>query len=90
MSIGGALQEMLQAQGLGFLMHENRLRQRWVDVVGEKLETIAMLESFKNGVVCIQVADATWRNELHYQRDVMKHKANQVLGSSLVKEVRLR
>jgi hypothetical protein len=43
--IGGALQEALRAQGLGFLLHEQKLREQWTRVMGDKAAQVAALES---------------------------------------------
>ena len=88
--IGGALQEALRAQGLGFLLHENRLRENWEKILGTKAATIAKLESLKDFVLSIKVDEAAWRNELHYQRDTIRQKANEILGADIVREVRLK
>ena len=88
--IGGALQETLRAQGLGFLLHETRLRENWEKVLGAKAAAIATLESLKDFVLSIKVEEAVWRNELHYQRDAIRAKANGILGADVVREVRLR
>jgi predicted nucleic acid-binding Zn ribbon protein len=88
--IGGALREALQSQGLGFLLHEGNLRRRWVEVMGERAAGMAELDSFKDFVLTIKVAQAAWRNELHFQRDAIRQKANEVLGAAVVKDVRLR
>ena len=61
---GGALQQMLQASGLGFLLHETRLRERWIDVVGEGAAKVVALESLKDFVLHVKVEKAAWRNEL--------------------------
>lgn len=89
-SMQGALQETLQRQGLGHILHEFRLRKSWTDLMGEKASRIAELDSLKEGVLSIRVADAAWRNELHYQREALRRRANQLLGVSLIKDVRLR
>jgi predicted nucleic acid-binding Zn ribbon protein len=88
--IGGALQETLRAQGLGFLLHENRLRENWEKILGAKAAQIAKLESLKDFVLGIKVDEAVWRNELHYQREAIRQKANGILGAEIVREVRLR
>jgi predicted nucleic acid-binding Zn ribbon protein len=88
--IGGALQESLRAQGLGFLLHEQKLREQWVRVVGDKAAKVAGLESLKDFVLHVKVEGAVWRNELHYQCDAIRHRANEVLGADIVREVRLR
>jgi predicted nucleic acid-binding Zn ribbon protein len=88
--IGGALQETLRAQGLGFLLHENRLREHWDRILGAKAAPLAVLESLKDFTLSIKVTESVWRNELHYQRDEIRRKANEVLGGEIVREVRLR
>ena len=89
-SIMGALQETLQAQGLGHLLHESRLREQWEKVMGERAAKIAELDSLKDGLLSIRIPDATWRNELHYQRETLRQRANQILGMNWIKDVRLR
>jgi predicted nucleic acid-binding Zn ribbon protein len=88
--IGGALQESLRAQGLGFLMHEQKLREQWARVLGDKAAQVAGLESLKDFVLHVKVEGAVWRNELHYQLDAIRQRANEVLGADIVREVRLR
>jgi predicted nucleic acid-binding Zn ribbon protein len=87
---GGALQQVLQASGLGFLLHETRLRERWEEVVGGPAAKIAALESLQGFVLHVRVEGAAWRQEMHYQRDAIRAKANAVLGADIVREVRLR
>ena len=88
--IGGALQEALRAQGLGFLLHEQKLREQWTRVVGEKAAQVASLESLKDFVLHVKVEGAVWRNELHYQCEAIRQRANEVLGVDVVREIRLR
>ncbi|HLU70125.1 MAG TPA: DUF721 domain-containing protein [Fibrobacteria bacterium] len=88
--IGGALQESLRAQGLGFLMYEQKLREQWTRVVGDRASQVAALESLKDFVLHVKVDGAVWRNELHYQCDAIRQRANDVLGANVVREVRLR
>lgn len=88
--IGGALQESLRAQGLGFLMYEQKLREQWTRVVGDRASQVAALESLKDFILHVKVDGAVWRNELHYQCDAIRQRANDVLGANVVREVRLR
>jgi predicted nucleic acid-binding Zn ribbon protein len=88
--IGGALQESLRAQGLGFLLYEQKLREQWTRVLGGKAAEVAQLESLKDFVLNVKVEGAVWRNELHYQCDAIRQRANEVLGADVVREIRLR
>jgi hypothetical protein len=38
----------------------------------------------------VRVDSAVWRNELHYQRDAIRERANGILGADIVREIRLR
>lgn len=89
-SIQGALLEALKTQGLALILHESSLRNQWTELTGEKAARIAELDSLKDGILSIKVADAAWRNELHYQRETLRKRANQILGVNVVKDVRLR
>ena len=80
----------LRSKGLEHLLPEAELRRRWKDVVGGKVAGFAEMDSLRNFVLGVRVADAVWRNELHYQREAIRRRANEVLGSDVVKEVRLR
>ncbi len=84
------MQEALRAQGLGFLLHEQKLREQWSRVMGEKAAQVASLESLKDFVLHVKVEGAVWRNELHYQCEAIRRRANEVLGVEIVREVRLR
>jgi predicted nucleic acid-binding Zn ribbon protein len=88
--IGGALQESLRPLGLGFLLHEQKLREQWERVLGEKAARVASLESLKDFVLNVRVEGAVWRNELHYQSEAIRTRANEILGADIVREVRLR
>ena len=89
-SIRGVLQETLQAHGLGHILLESRLRRQWTELMGERAARIAEMISLKDGVLCIQVTDAAWRHELHYQCDALRKRANNILGANTVKDIRLR
>ena len=88
-SIGNALRETLAGLNLGFLLHEAKLRRRWSEVVGERAAEMAEMESLKDFVLNVRVRQATWRQELHFQRETIRTSANHILGSNLVRDVRL-
>jgi predicted nucleic acid-binding Zn ribbon protein len=88
-SINGALREALDGLKLGFLLHEAKLRRRWSEVVGERAAEMAEMESLKDFVLNVRVQQAAWRQELHFQREAIRERANGVLGSNLVRDVRL-
>jgi hypothetical protein len=57
--------------------------------MGPRASGIATLEGLKGWVLRVRVESATWRNELSYQRDTLKARANEILGADMVKDVML-
>ena len=80
---------MLDRAGLGHLIYEEKLRENWEGLMGSKASTIAALESLKGWTLKVRVESSTWRMELHFQRDEIRKRANEILGADLVKDVML-
>lgn len=87
--ISQVLGGMLDRAGMGHLLYEEKLRGNWQALMGPKASAIAKLESLKGWTLRVRVESATWRNELHYQRDAIRKRANEILGADLVKEILL-
>ena len=81
------LDGVLDRAGLGHLVHEEKLRRNWGSLMGPKASGIASLESLRGYTLKIRVESSTWRQELHYQREAVRERANALLGGDLVKEV---
>lgn len=87
--ISQVLGGMLDRAGLGHLVYEEKLRGNWAALMGPKACSIAKLESLKGWTLRVRVESATWRNELHFQKDALRQRANEILGAELVKEIQL-
>lgn len=87
--ISQVLGGMLDRAGLGHLIYEEKLRGNWAALMGPKASGIAKLESLKGWTLRVRVESATWRNELHFQREAIRKRANEILGADLVKEIQL-
>ncbi len=85
-----ALQGVLADAGLGHLIHEEKLRRNWEALLGPRASAIATLEGLKGWVLRVRVESATWRNELSFQREEIRKKANDLLGADLIKDVLLQ
>ena len=87
--ISQVLGSVLDQAGLSFLAYEEKLRQHWTDLMGPRAAAIAKLESLKGWTLRIRVESATWRNELHFQKDSLRKRANELLGAELVRDIQL-
>jgi predicted nucleic acid-binding Zn ribbon protein len=87
--VSQVLEGLLDRAGLGHLFYEEKLRGNWAALMGPKASGMASLESLKGWTLKVRVESATWRMELHYQRDSIRKRANEILGADLVKDVML-
>ncbi len=90
MTFGRALQESLERQGLVRRIREQEVLQRWNELVGTAIANHTQPTRLRNGVLWIQVRDATWRQELTMMRTGLIEKINDALGASVVEEIRFR
>jgi predicted nucleic acid-binding Zn ribbon protein len=82
-----ALQGLLDASGMAHLLAEQTLRKGWAVLLGAKAAPLCELITLRDGVLRVRVQDAAWRQELHFQRNVIISKANALLGGSVVKDL---
>ncbi len=87
--ISQVLGSLLDQAGLAHLVYEEKLRGHWAALMGPKASAIAKLESLKGWTLKVRVENATWRNELHFQKDAIRKRANELLGAELVRDIQL-
>lgn len=87
--IGEALSTFLNRQGLSSILLEQKLRENWPLFVGERVAPMVELESLKEGRLRLRVKHPAWRMDLHYQKEQLRKRANEILGGGAVKQVDL-
>ena len=70
------------------ILQENAV-SAWSDVVGNNISKISKATSVDKGVLFIKVESATWKQELHMQKNEIINKINKKIGSKAIKEIRL-
>jgi predicted nucleic acid-binding Zn ribbon protein len=85
--INQALNGVLSEAGLSHLLHEEKLRKNWTALLGPRASAMASLDSLRGWVLKVKVDSATWRNELNFQRETLRSRANEILGAELVRDV---
>jgi predicted nucleic acid-binding Zn ribbon protein len=88
--LGSALQRALERQGMTRRIREQEVLLRWEELVGTAIANHAKPERMRNGVLWVQVTDASWRHELHLMRGGLVERINNALGDAVVEELRLR
>lgn len=89
-SIGDAMRQAIERQGLERGIGEQRLIHQWPELVGPAIAAHATPQRLRSGVLWLQVEDAAWRQELSLMRRELVAKINAWAGEELVKELRLR
>ena len=65
------------------------LWSRWAEVVGEAVADRAEPTSLKKGVLRIRATSPVWAQELTYLATEIRIRANELVGSEVVREVRV-
>jgi predicted nucleic acid-binding Zn ribbon protein len=78
--------------GLGIQgkLDEARMVEAWADLAGPQILSITDSVWVRRGKLFIKVTSATWRQELHMQREDWRRRINDNLGKDLVREVVFR
>ena len=62
---------------------------RWAEIVGESVASNAEPTSLRDGVLRVRTTTPTWATELTYLAGEIKARANDLVGSEVVREVRV-
>lgn len=62
---------------------------RWAEIVGASVAANAEPTSLRGGVLRVRATTPTWANELTYLGDEIRRRANELVGSEVVREVRV-
>ena len=88
--IGALLQRWIRKNRLGDDLLRHTLRQRWPEVVGERLAARTRPETLYKGRLKVVVANSTWLNELTYMRQEIIDRITEVMGRPMVRELDLK
>lgn len=87
------LRELLGGLGPRLGMEDTRatgaIWARWPEIVGASIATNAEPTSLRNGVLRVRATSPTWATELTYLATEILHRANEVVGRDIVREVRV-
>lgn len=92
-SLPPSLRDLLGSVGARIGLEDTRatgaIWARWPDIVGASIASNAEPTSLRAGVLRIRATSPTWATELTYLADDIAHRANEVAGSQIVREVRV-
>ena len=86
--IGKALQVFIKNSGLEKVLDQQNLIDVWDEVVGEKISKNAKAKSIEYGVLKVETASSTWKQELHLQKNDIVKKLNKKIQKEIIKDIR--
>lgn len=80
--------DALHIPGFKVKLKEYFLRDRWEELVGDKLSKKTEIDKLINKTLYIKVDSSPWLTELTYQKDALINQINSLMGQNIVKEMR--
>ena len=86
-TIGQALDMMVDNLKLRSKLNESRIREGWVEVMGKPIAKYTSSVSLREGKLYIKIDSAALKQELNYSRGKIMDLFNKELGPNVVKDV---
>ena len=83
------IEKTIESSGFKNAILQENAVSMWADVVGKNISKISKVTSVDKGVLLVKVESATWKQELHMQKNEIINKINKKIGSKAIKEIRL-
>ncbi len=84
------IKDFLEVYKLGSKYTKASVETAWSKVVGEYISSHTAKTYFANGILTVYIDSAALRNELMFARSNLVKYLNEVIGSEVVKDVKIR
>lgn len=86
--LSSAISDLTSKLGYQKILMSQRAVILWAEVVGKEIVKVTTPVSINNGVLKVKVKNAAWRNELSYDKEVIRRKLNDAVGEPVVADIR--
>lgn len=76
--------------GLTEGIDEATVVETWAAIAGPEINAVTRRVFIDRGVLVVQISNASWRQELHFNRSTWKDRLNEKLEKELVAEIHFR
>jgi predicted nucleic acid-binding Zn ribbon protein len=87
-SIGEILLSVLRHRGLAVKIEENALFKLWPQAVGVQISLQTEPDILRNGTLFVKSTSSVWVQQLHFMKEDIRRKLNELAGKEIVKEIR--
>ena len=82
------LKEAISESGFKKALDQESAISVWGEVVGKNISKATKAMGVEKGTLVIKTQSASWRQELHMQKNEIINKINKKIGSIAIKEIR--
>jgi predicted nucleic acid-binding Zn ribbon protein len=87
-SIGEVLFSVLKKRGMTSKIEENTLVKFWPKAVGPQIASKTKPDCLRNGTLFVKTISSVWVQQLHFIKEEIRDKLNQLSGKYAVNEIR--
>ena len=87
-SIGEVLFSVLKKRGMTSKIEENALLKLWPKAVGPQIASKTQPDCLRNGTLFVKTISSVWVQQLHFIKEEIRSKLNELSGKSSIKEIR--
>jgi predicted nucleic acid-binding Zn ribbon protein len=87
-SIGEILLSVLKRRGLAAKIEENSFFKLWPQAVGPQIAQQTQPDSLRTGTLFVKTTSSIWVQQLHFMKEDIRGKLNNLAGKETVKEIR--
>lgn len=87
-SIGEVLFSVLKKKGIPSKIEENALLKLWPKAVGPQIASKTQPDCLRNGTLFVKTISSVWVQQLHFIKEEIRSKLNELSGKSAIKEIR--
>ncbi len=88
-SINDILQQFLRKEGLETPLQQKRLIDAWDSVAGPMVARYTQEKFIKNQILFVKITNPALRQDLSMMRQQLTRRLNEVIGSSVISDVRV-
>lgn len=86
--IGEVLFPLLKKRGMASKFEEKALLKIWPKAVGPQIASQTEPDSFRNGTLFVKTVSSVWVQQLHFMKEEIVNKLNELFGKIVVEEIR--
>ncbi len=89
-AVGSVITQLLNQLGIAHRVSEQRVLAEFEKIMGESFCKRATAVKIEHGVLFLEAVNSVWRQELFYQKVMIRQRLNEALGEELVREIIFR